>query len=487
MNSLSQRSALSSKVIYKGLIWTFYPIWGFIIALAWRCEEPSKITTILVVWIVQIIAWLIIKRAKKAHIIHSETTWIVAFSVKLLVTLFIIQYLWIPGFEPVSHRIGPHGFDPSVYDWAGVNLAEHNLKPVFVRTINYVGVIYYIGLIYYIFGVSTFYVGLFNTIFSLLTFLSIAGILHVISRRTKPWQLMALGMFFPELVYYDAIPAKGVLATAFMFISIFLLYSIIYKKKKRLNYFLICLSLLGLLVVRAPIVAVVTAIGLYVAFLNFRRSKRLLIPLFVGIVAFTIISPVVIPMMGGGNFNPSSELLDISSKVQSAKDVAERHHIDTSDSIDKLFWPNSFIQAILFAPFRSIFFLVAPFPHLLLGDLTGIFSGSFDYAVLSWNFTKLSIWCIIIAMPCLFAALFQKKCRKNRLYFYIVIPFILVLILLANGRYRLHPRYRVMLDPILLAVALFGYRYGNPKRFILLTLLILLIGFVGYFSLKLIA
>ena len=487
MNSLSQHLALSYKSRYKSLIWSFYPILGFIIALAWRGEEPSKITTILVVWIVQIIAWLIIKKAKKAHIIHSETTWIVAFSVKLLVTLFVIQYLWIPAFVGQGgHRAPPPNFDPVTYDWSGVNLAKHNLNPLFVLSRNYVGIIYYIGLIYYIFGVSTFYVGLFNTLFSLLTFLSVAGILHLISRRTKPWQLMALGMFFPELAFNNAIPAKGPLATAFLFISIFLLYSIIYKKKK-MNYFLICLSLFGLLVVRTSIVAVVVAITFYVTFLNFRRNKRLLIPLFVGIVAFIIVSPIVIPMMGGSSFNPSEDLFGISSKIQDAKISAISHHIDTSDSINVLFSPNSFIQAILFVPFRSIFFLVTPFPRLLLEDLTSIFSGSFEYAVWDRNFTKLSLWCTIIAMPCLFAALFQKRCRKNRLYFYVVIPFILVLILLANGRYIIHSRYRVMLDPILLATALFGYRYGNPRRFILPTLLILLIGFLGYFYLKLIA
>ena len=482
MNSLSQRSVLSSKVIYKGLIRSFYLIWGFVIALAWRGEESSKITTISVVWIVQIIAWLIIKRAKKAQIIHSETTWIVAFSLKLLVTLFVIQYLWVPGFAPGLHRRPRPCFDALFYDFAGVNMAEHNLNPLFVSSANYVGIIYYIGLIYYIFGVSTFYVGLFNTLFSLLTFLSIAGIFYLFSRRTKPWQLIALGMFFPEIAYNDAIPAKEPLATAFLFISIFLLYSLIYKKKGTLDYFLFCFSLLGLLVVRTPVVAVIIAIALYVAFLNFRRNKKLLIPLFIGITLFIIASPIIIPMMGGSIFNPSKVLFDISGKASYADGLDY-----APSSINLLFMPDDFTQFILFAPFRSIFFLVAPFPRLLLDDLTTIFSGSFEYAVWYQNFDKLSLWCIIIAMPFIFAALFQKRCRKNRLYLYVVIPFILALILLANGSYLINPRYRVMLDPILLAVALFGYRYGNPQRFILPTFSILLIGFIGYFFLKYIA
>ena len=483
LNSLSQHSTLSSKVIYKGLIWSSYFIWGFIIALAWRGEEPSKITTLSVVWIVQIIAWLIIKKAKKAQIIHSETTWIIAFSLKLLVTLFVIQYLWIPTYASRGgHRTPRPNFDPIVYDWTGANLAEHNLNPSFILSQNYVGVIYYIGLIYYIFGVSTFYVGLFNTIFSLLTFLSVAGILHLVSRRTKPWQLMALGMFFPELVYNDAIPAKGPLATAFLFMSIFLLYSLIYKKKKRLTYFLICLSLLGLFVVRTSIVAVALVIFLYTVLLNFRRNKRLLFPFFIGITVFATVSPIVIPIMGGYNFAPSEVLFDISYKVQSAESSARRHHIDTSESINKLFTPNNFTLTLLFAPFRSIFFLVAPFPNLRL-NVTTIFKGHFEFE----NFTKLSVWCLIIAMPFIFAALFQIRCRKNPLYLYVVIPFILITVLLANGAYIIHPRYRVMLNPILLATALFGYRYGNPKRFVLPTCLIVFIGFVSYFFLKSIA
>ena len=480
LNSLSQRSALSSKAIYnKGLIWSFYFIWGFIIALAWRGEEPSKITTILVVWIVQIIAWLIIKKAKKAQIIHSETIWIIAFSLKLLITLFVIQHLWIPTYTSLGgHRTPPPNFDPVVYDWIGVTLAANNLDPSAILSRNYVGVVYYIGIIYYIFGVSTFYVGLFNTLFSLLTFLSVAGILHLISRRTKPWQLMALGMFFPELVYNDAIPAKGPLTTAFLFMSIFLLYSLIYKEKKRLNYFLICLSLLGLLVVRASIVAIAIVIFLYVALLNFRRSKRLLIPLFISIIVFMIISPMVIPIMGGSNFAPNKVLFDISDKAS----VARKQGVHTSKSINLLFMPSGFIQLILFVPFRSIFFLVAPFPNLLL-SVTTIFKGHFEFEI----FAKLSVWCLVIAMPSIFAALFQLKCRKNPLYLYVVIPFILITVLLANGVYIIHPRYRVMLDPILLATALFGYRYGSPKHFILPTFLIVFIGFVGYFFLKSIA
>ena len=90
-------------------------------------------------------------------------------------------------------------------------------------------------------------------------------------------------------------------------------------------------------------------------------------------------------------------------------------------------------------------------------------------------------------MPFLLAALFQRKYRKNQIHFYVVIPFIIILMLPANGTFIIHPRYRVMLDPILLAAVLFGYRYGNPQRFILPTLLILAVGFIGYFYLKFVA
>ena len=463
------------KIPFKGLIWcSFYPLWGLIIAIAWRLEEPNEITTILVVWIIQIIALLIVKKAKRAKIIDSEIIWITAFSLKLLVTLVIVQYLWVPSYGTGGIHRQANAFDPAVYDYHGNIWAQSS---DFTATVMYGGIIYYIGLIYKIFGVSTFYVGLFNSLLSLSAFLFLTGILYLGSRETKPWKFMALGMFLPEVAYFDAIPAKAALVNASLSMAILSLYAIIDRKKYLLSYCSLAFSLLILTMIRATTIIIFIAISFAFLLWDFRKNKKYLFSLTLMAVIFFVSSPTIISKTGGYASNISVEIFNISRKAEWGVQQVEKQPGGASNSLSLLFMPYNLKQAILFAPFRSVFFLVAPFPRLLWDP-----NISFNR-----NFTRLNVWCFIFLLPSIFAALFQKRCRKNRLYPYLVIPFILIIVLIANGTYIIHPRYRVMLDPILLATALFGYHCGSPKRFILPTLLVVGIGLFGYFFLKSIA
>jgi len=296
-------------VTKNGLFWSFAFLWTMLIALGWTSEEPSKIRTIIVVFTVFILAILIIRYAKNKSIITSKKLWIFIFLIKLTLVAIILQYLWIPAFNP--HRaIGT--FDPVVFDYYGKLLAESNFNINLIHGVyNYVGQIYYIGAIYWLFGVSTFYVGIFNALFSLVAFLAITAILVGCSGNKKGWYFMGLGMLFPELLYYDAIPGKEVISTCMVALSILFIYKFLINKSTKYLLFLL-LSLGVLTSVRAVMSIAVVVIGIIWIIVKYRYKLKLIF-LYGVIVVFMLflLLPLIIKYTGGTP-NTVGTLLNLS-------------------------------------------------------------------------------------------------------------------------------------------------------------------------------
>jgi len=462
---------METKLLKKLILWFISPLWGFMIAMAWNLEEPNKISTILVVWLVQFLALLIINKANNAKILHSDVTWIIAFNLKLLVTLVIVQYLWVPSNAVLGgHRQPGDVFDPVKYDYFGADWAKSSYM---TTSVMYGGVIYYIGAIYKIFGVSVFYVALFNCLLTLCTFLFITGILTLASHEKKPWKYMVLGLFLPLIAYLDAIPSKSPLVLFSMSMALFSMNMVNRKTKYLLYYSALVFSLVALLAVRATMVLVIAFIALGYLLWDFKKNRSQIIAVSLMVVALFVISSVVISMSGGYAGNIVANAFDISQKVEWGMQL----QYAGENSISALIMPHNFLEAILYAPIRSVFFMVAPFPNIFL---------DFTISPLR-NIERTSVWLIILLMPAIFSAVLHKRCRITELYPQVIIPFVLLIILLANGQFIIHPRYRVMLDPIFLATALIGFRYGTPRVFVSWTFLIVLMGFGGYFILKSIA
>lgn len=459
---------LSISSIVSGLLFSFAFLWILLIALAWTAEEPGKMQTILVIFTVFILGVIIIKYAKKIGVIKNEKLWIFIFLVKLTFVAIILQYLWIPAFP--AHRAPGPAFDPLVFDYYGKILAENNLNSnVIYQVYNYVGQIYYIGLIYWLFGVSTLYVGLFNTLLSLVSFLAVTALLVNCAENKKNWSLMSLGMLFPELLYYDAIPSKEVIATCMIALSILFMYKFSHEQKpKYLVFLLLVLSIL--ISVRAVMALVVIAIWGISVVLKYKHKLKWVF-LYSGISLFMLLFsfPYIIKYTGGtpatvGTFLNLSERSKYGIKITPGE-----------KSLSVMFATDNPIKAIVFAPIRTIFLLVAPFPRL------GI-----DWTDATWisSFTRFSVWIILLSFPILIAATFQKSCRTNPSWFYVVFVYWLLLLFIANGALIIHERYRIMADPFLAGTLLVGVKYGNPGKFVLLSILLIAFGFIAYYVLK---
>jgi hypothetical protein len=454
-------------VIKNGLFWSFTFLWTMLIALAWGGEEPGKIQTIIAVFTVFILAILIIGYAKNKGIITSKKLWIFIFLIKLTLTVIILQYLWIPAFTP--HR-ATGTFDPIVFDYYGKLLAEGNFNVNLIYQVyNYVGQIYYIGIIYWLFGVSTFYVGIFNALFSLVTFLAITAILVGCSGNKKGWYLMGLGMLFPELLYYDAIPGKEVISTCMVALSILFIYKFLVNKDAKYLLFLL-LSLGVLTSVRAVMSIVVIAIGTIWIIVKYKHKLKLIF-LYGTIAVFVLLFlfPLIIKYTGGTPATVGT-FLDLPQTAEYGIRITPGEK-----SLNVMFTTSDHIKATIFAPVRTIFCLVAPFPRL-----------SIDWTEISWlsNFTRISVWIILLCLPIIIAATFQKRCRKSPPWFYVVFTYWILLLLISNGALIIHERYRVMADPFFVGSLLVGIKYGNPKKFILPSFILIILGYLAYYILK---
>ncbi len=389
-------------IVKYGLFWCGVLLYVLLIALGWRNEEPGKIQTIIVTFIGFILALMIIKYAKNIGVINSTKLWILVFLLKLTLISIILQYLWIPSFP--YHRTQT-GFDPIVFDYYGKLLAENNFNLSLVHYyLNYTGQVIYIGIIYWLFGVSTFYVGIFNCLFSLITFLAITSLLINSTGSKKYWQLMSLGMFFPELLYYDSIPSKEVISTCMIALSMLFIYNIFIRKKNK-SIILLVLSLSILIVFRASMVLAVIIIGSIWIIKKYRnRLSSIILFGTIAIIILLFLMPIILKYTTGFDINITG-YLNLSSKVVHVRSLTLKEK-----SLNLMFSTSNPIMFIIYTPIRTIFYLIAPFPRL-----------SIELSDKMWlyDFTKVSVWIVLLCFPILIAVSFQKKCRKSPAWTYI--------------------------------------------------------------------
>lgn len=450
----------------KGLIWSFFPLWAVSIALLWPGEEPGKLSTIIVVLLVFATAGIILSQAKRMGIIESATAWMFSFMIMMSLIPLVLQYSWV---LPSSGHRALEGFDPVRYDYMGKMVAENNMDFSVVRGwVNYLGIVNYIAFIYWIFGVSTFYVSLWNLLFSLMAFLSVTGILVDRTGTVKPWQNMRWGLLLPSVLYFSAIPGKDILAMAFVAMSIFSISRLILVHNVQ-SYIILIIGLLGLSAVRGNATVLVLVVGF--TFLLFQMKKKRFLPIFVlfGVISLLIVfvTPKIIALSGGTEFK-IADFFDIEKKLEFSELVSGE------GSLNKMFTPRNYIQLFLFVPIRTIFLLTAPSPKLwfYLGAGTKL------------EYSTLSLWIILLFSPALIAATIEKSCRKQEVHRFIIVPFWMLLAAISVAVFIIHERYRLMVIPFWLAAVLMGFYYGKPKRYITTSFGLISVGAVLYYLLK---
>jgi len=470
LSKLSVDSVRSMKINSNGLWWSFFALWAVVVGLLWCAEEPSKFNTIVVVFTVFTIAIIIIKQAKRGGIIESEIKWMFSFMLMITLVALVSQYSWFMG--DVS------GGDFGRYDFAARLIVNNNMDfsliargGEYIDRLDlgiYVAIVYYIACIYWFFGISTFYVSLWNSLFVLIAYLSIMGILVDRTGETSPWQNMRWGLLLPTVLFLTSVPGKDVLVMFFIAIAIFAISRLLLRQNIK-SYIILIVSFLGLSVFRTTVVVFVLLMVL-IFLLHARKRKRIYLTFLLTamMLLFVYIAPKVMAFFTGGVKPSISRMFGTKFKIQQA----EKHSSETS--LNLMFTPRNPIQLIMFAPIRAIFLLVAPFPRLWF--YTGVGE--------KINYYALSVWIILLFFPALIAATLQKACRRQEVYWFVVIPFWAMLTAISLGNYVMTERYRLMVIPFWVATILVGSYYGKPKKYVLPSVALVFIGLSLYYLLK---
>jgi hypothetical protein len=225
---------------------------------------------------------------------------------------------------------------------------------------------------------------------------------------------------------------------------------------------------MGLILVRISAIPLIMSVMVIYILLKSRRKMKFAV--FASVISimlmFFFVAPDAIEFFGGNR--PSiSGLFDVKLKLEGAK------RLSSGDSLNLLFSPRNYIEVVLFAPIRTMMFLVFPFPRVwFYGGVTNI------------NYNTLSLWLILLFSPALICATIEKVCRRQEIYRFIVVPFWLLLTLIPLGEFILHDRYRLMVMPFWLATILIGFCYGNINRYVVPSFAIIIMGINLFYLLK---
>jgi hypothetical protein len=140
--------------------------------------------------------------------------------------------------------------------------------------------------------------------------------------------------------------------------------------------------------------------------------------------------------------------------------------------VGKLLLPRSLASLILLSPVRAVIWFFLPYPlivpdwgklfnlpQLLVADPLTYFKFGADLPAL------LSTWLLIGLSPFLAAAGLARRTWQNPAFQLVVINLLTILLIISNLQFIMGRRYRTLLEPLILAVALWGSVHGQPKKF----------------------
>lgn len=455
-----------------------FPLWMMALGSLWELEEPSTFATMGVMVITYAAGLALIRWAHRSGVVASEWAWVSAWVVKITLVFLMAKYFWALPLGPDRLRTFHQGDafqDANVYDYDGLQLALKGfwIDPSELSNIwQSFGVVRYIAVIYQVFGVSTLYVAMGNVLVSLAGFLALTGLLTLCDPKAREWEWMRFGLLLPLLMYYDATPSKEPLTYAFFYLSLYGLCRVIVEGKSVSPgvWWGWGASLSALLLIRPNAVFLLMLIGPTIAFWRFRRRIRprmvmgALAIAFVGIMVAMRVSEFV------------AVNLSMDRRLAQYEEMLEKHggHIESNPlkaAVVKVLMPKSLAGLVGWAPVRTAVWLFTPYPLVELGERdwhlflhSKTLPPEISIAFTSDLMARLGIW-VFIGLSCAMAAgLFQRSCRASPPYPMLLASFSVTALVLGNSLIIMNRRYRVLVEPLMLAFALIGFRYGTPIR-----------------------
>lgn len=451
------------------------------IALLWTNEEPSKLNTLFVAWSAYTIVAFSIYRGIKARTIINPTRWIRVYFIQSLLLLLVCDFVWLQGSVP--RALGDY-FDAIRFDYAAVMLAESGMDPTAIYFSNHTGVVWYAGFIYWIFGVSKFYVVLFNGAFAFVTWILFASIMSGIEGNPGRWQWLRFGAVLPDFIIYFATVTKGPLSAFIVALGTWLIARGLRQKKIYSGsiMFLIPVLILGLTIRAATSVIIFIVALIWLWQYSGKKGKIAAIVLLVGIlIGGQMVTNYIMKITGSMDFNFSENMSILLDPAQRFRSYAE----STEGSWNMIFESLPMYLMPVIAPVKGFFMMISPMPfwdlniETVLSDV--FFTSNYASPEVKQLFQKTNAIMFLASLPLIMTAFFDLYRSDRGLWIKFSFVFVILISFMGFAVFgMIEARYRAMLLPFWLSVCGIGYYYGKPRRYILPTIVSLALGAVVY-------
>jgi hypothetical protein len=451
------------------------------VAIIWTNEEPSKLNTLLAAWSAYGIVAFALFQGIKSRAIINPTKWVRIYFIQSLLMLLVCDFVWLRGFT--IRTVEPF-FDPVRFDAYAVLLADAGMTPDAVTRQNYTGTIWYAALIYWTFGVSKFYIALFNGALSFVSWILFASIMNHIEGNPLRWQWLRFGMLLPDLILSFTNVSKEPLCVFIVALGIWVIAREMGQRRilSKLVFYLLPILMLGLAVRAATSTLVITVALIWYWKYAGRRERIAVIVFACGLfIGGQVLTAYIMKMIGSMELNwfeYFSFLTDPGSRMRNYVEYSEGSWTVITESLPIYLMP-------LVAPIKGFFMMIGPMPlwnlHIVkvLDDIMGTSNfGSYEVRTL---FQKTTALLFVFSFPFLVAAIFDVYRSNRKLWLRFPVTFIVLITFMGFALYGvIEPRYRPMLLPFWLSVCGIGHYYGKPKRYIIPTLGIGAFGAVVY-------
>jgi hypothetical protein len=453
------------------------------VALIWSNEEPSKLNTLLAAWSAYAIVTVALFQAKKSGTIINPAKWIRIYFLQSLLLLLVCDFVWLQGSVA---RTPSDYYDPIRFDWYAVILADSGMARDAVTFQNYTGTIWYAGFIYWVFGVSKFYVALFNGALSFVTWVLFASMMKHIEGNPKRWQWVRFGILLPDFIISFANVSKEPLSAFVVVLGAWVVARGMGEERILSKSILPLIPVLILgLVIRAPTAVLITTVAcIWLWKYAGKRGKIAIIALLCCIIiGGQFVTDHTMKATGGMRLNWSNSIALLFDPT-----LRMREYLDYSTSSGS--W-NVITESLppylmpIIVPVKGFFMMIAPMPLWEI-PIMDILDGMGTEATNKWLiyekvFRQGTAWLFVLSLPWLLAGFFDLYPRNRRLWVMTSLTFFVIVSLMGFATYgMIETRYRPMILPFWLSVCAVGHYFGRPKRYIIPCICIVLIGFIVY-------
>ena len=449
-------------------------------AAIWQGEEPCRIRTYTLAMGVFLTATAIILLAARWKLIGSASFWLLLFALKLVLNVASTYYLWFEPLAPDLLRVMEgESFvklqDSNLYDYYALKAAENGILQSW-DFLNFTwlsfGITSYLAIIYSLLGVSVAYVSMCNALLSLVGLIMLCATLRLLFEAQRKWDWVALSAFIPSIAYYDATPAKEPLTQALYLSGLYAITALLWKRQIQFNRIMLVLLMLGLLaLVRVNVVFMLLIACSYPVLHRVGIWKSLAVGIAVTImVVFVYITLYDSPQVLSSVFELEGRITSVASLVE---ERGAEGATGLKQVVSEAFAPRSASHLLLWSPLRPVIWFYLPYPLLIpsFNGLTNVPSLFLEARMakvfvpheLAFTFSG---YLLILATPYLIGACLSffrgNFFNLSLLLFNIFIPALLI----GNLQFIMGRRYRILIEPIVLATVLVAIHYRLGRKLI---------------------